>query len=96
MTRTYQQFWNNKAEELCCSNVLKTFKAGGIHGAINVAWTIKKTDLLKEQMEEVNKQIVFKCPVDLMKKFQLARTTITKNMQRIETAASSSQIFSEN
>ena len=63
MTRMYREFWNNKAEELCCSNVLKTFKPGEIQGAINVAWTIKKTDLLKEQMEEVNKEIVSKINV---------------------------------
>ena len=88
MTKTYREFWNNKAEELCCTNVLKSFKPGEIQGAINVAWTIKKTDLLKEQMEEVNKEIVSKCPVDLMKKFQLSKA---KNTQRVETAATSLQ-----
>ena len=91
MTKTYREFWNNKAEELCCTNVLKSFKPGEIQGAINVAWTIKKTDLLKEQMEEVNKEIVSKCPVDLMKKFQLSKATLAKNTQRVETAATSLQ-----
>ena len=95
MTKTYREFWNNKVEELCCTNVLKSFKPGEIQGAINVAWTIKKTDLLKEQMEEVNKEIVSKCPVDLMKKFQLSKATLTKNTQRVETAATSLQ-FREN
>ena len=42
-------------------------------------------------MEEVNKQIVSKCPVDLMKKFRLSKTTLMKNTQRVETAASSLQ-----
>ena len=64
MTRTYQEFWNNKLEEVCSTNVLKSFKPGEIQGVINVAWTIKKTDLLKEEMEEVNKQIVSKCQFD--------------------------------
>lgn len=44
---------------------------------------------------EVNKQIVTKCPVDLMKKFQLSRTTLMKNMQRIETATSLQDIQRE-
>ena len=38
-------------------------------------------------MEEVNKQIGSKCPVDLMKKFKLSKTTISKNTQRVKTAA---------
>lgn len=91
MQQAYREFWNNKAEELCCTSALKTFKPGEIQGAINVAWTIKKTDFLKDQMEEVNKQIASKCPVDLLKKFQLSRTTLKKNMERVETAVSSLQ-----
>ena len=37
MKKLYRQFWNDKAEELCRSNALKTFKPGEIQGAINVA-----------------------------------------------------------
>ena len=44
---SYRQFWNDKAEELCRSNALKTFKPGEIQGAINVAWSLKKTDIFK-------------------------------------------------
>ena len=91
MRQAYRKFWNNKAEELCCTSALKTFKPGEIQGAINVAWTIKKTDFLKDQMEEVNKQIASKSPVDLLKKFQLSRTTLKKNTERVETAVSSLQ-----
>lgn len=89
MQKSYREFWNNKAEELCSTSVLKTFKPGEIQGAINVAWTIKKTDFLRDQMEEVNKQVISKCPVDLLKKFQLSSTTLEKNTKRVEEAVSS-------
>ena len=91
MQKAYREFWNNKAEELCSTSALKSFKPGEIQGAINVAWTIKKTEFLTEQKEKVNKEVVFKCPVDLLKKFQLLRTTLKKNTERVETAESSSQ-----
>ena len=91
MQKSYREFWNNKAEELCSTSVLKTFKPGEIQGAINVAWTIKKTDFLRDQMEEVNKQIISKCPVDLLKKFQLLSTTLKNNTKLVEAAVSSLQ-----
>ena len=57
MQKSYRQFWNDKAEELCSSNALKNFKPGEIQGAINVAWTLKKTEILKEDLKEVNMEI---------------------------------------
>lgn len=77
--KSYWQFWNDKAEELCRSNALKTFKPGEIQGVINVAWSLKKTDILKDQIEEVNKEIASKCSTDELKKFQMSKKTVEKN-----------------
>jgi len=57
MQKIYREFWNAKAEELCRSSALKTFKSGEIQGAINVAWTIRKTEYLKDEVEKVNQGI---------------------------------------
>lgn len=91
MQKIYREFWNAKAEELCRSSALKTFKPGEIQGAINVAWTIRKTEYLKDEMETVNQEINDKCPVDVLKKFQLSGKTLKKNCERVETAFASLQ-----
>lgn len=91
MQKIYREFWNAKAEELCRSSALKTFKPGEIQGAINVAWTIRKTGYLKDEMEKVNQEINDKCPVDVLKKFQLSAKTWKKNRERVETAFTSLQ-----
>ena len=76
MKKSYRQFWNDKAEELCRSNALKTFKPGEIQGAINVAWSLKKTDILKDQSEKVNEEIASKCSTDILKKCDLSRENV--------------------
>ena len=91
MQKIYREFWNAKAEELCRSSALKTFKPGEIQGAINVAWTIRKTEYLKDEMETVNQEINNKCPVDVLKKFQLSGKTLKKNRECVETAFASLQ-----
>ena len=68
MQKLYREFWKAKAEELCRSSALKTFKPGEIQGPINVAWTIRKTEYLKDEMEKVNLGINNKCPIDVLKK----------------------------
>ncbi len=89
LKKTYRQFWNNKAEELCKISALRTFKPGEIQGAINVAWIIKKTEYLKDELEEIDKKINDKCPVDILRKFQLSAKTLEKNRERVETASTS-------
>ena len=89
--KIYREFWNAKAEELYRSSALKTFKPGEIQEAINVAWTIRKTEYLKDEMETVNQEINDKCPVDVLKKFQLSGKTLKKNRERVETAFASLQ-----
>jgi len=76
--KSYPQFWNDKAEELCRSNALKTFKPGEIQGAINVAWSLKERDILKDQIEKVNEEIASKCSTDILKKFQTSRRQLRK------------------
>lgn len=96
MKKSYRQFWNDKAEELCRSNALKTFKPGEIQGAINVAWSLKKTDILKDQIEEVKKEIASKCSTDILKKFQTSKKTVEKNAERVDAAASALRETQEN
>lgn len=96
MQKSYRQFWNDKAEELCRSNALKTFKPGEIQGAINVAWSLKKTDILKDQIEEVNKEIASKCSTDELKKFQMSKKTAEKNTERVDAAVSALRKTQEN
>ena len=92
MQKIYREFWNAKAEELCRSSALKTFKPGEIQGAINVAWTIRKTEYLKDEMEKVDQEINnTECPFDVLKKFQLSAKTLKKNQERVETAFTSLQ-----
>ena len=69
LQKTYRQFWNDKAEELCKISSLRTFKPGEIQGAVNVAWTMKKTEYLKDELETIDKEINNKCPVDILRKF---------------------------
>lgn len=96
MQKSYRQFWNDKAEELCRSNALKTFtEPGEIQGAINVAWSLKKTDILKDQIEEVNKEIASKCSTDELKKFQMSKT-VEKNTERVDAAVSALRKTQEN
>ena len=94
--KSYRQFWNDKAEELCRSNALKTFKPGEIQGVINVAWSLKKTDILKDQIEEVNKEIASKCSTDELKKFQMLKKTVEKNTECVDAAISTLQKTQEN
>ena len=42
-------------------------------------------------METVNQEINDKCPVDVLKKFQLSGKTLKKNRERVETAFASLQ-----
>ncbi len=88
MKKSYRLFWNDKAEELCRSNALKTFKPEEIQGAINVAWSLKKTEILKDQIEEVSEEIASKCSTDELKKFQLAKKTAEKKTKRVDAAVS--------
>ena len=87
MQKSYRQFWNDKAEELCSSNALKNFKPGEIQGAVNVAWSLKKTEILKE-LEEINMEITTQCTGSALKKIQMSKSTVEKNTTRVNAAVS--------
>lgn len=89
MTKANREFWNSKGEELCRSSALRNFKPGEIHGAINVAWTIEKTKLIKSEVDKINYEINQKCPDHMLKKFQLSRGTIARNVVRVEKSETS-------
>jgi len=67
MTKIYREFWNAKGEEL---------KPRKVQGARNVAWTLEKSKLIKDEVHKVNYEIYQKCPDHLLKKFQLSRATL--------------------
>lgn len=91
MTKVYREFWNAKGEELCRSSALSNYKPGEIQGAINVAWTLEKSKLIKDEVHKVNDEINRKCPDHLLKKFQLSRATLEKNVTRVEKGETSLQ-----
>ena len=84
MTKVYREFWNAKGEELCRNSALSNFKPGEVQGAINVAWTLEKSKLIKDEVNKVNNEINQKCPDHLLKKFQLSRATLERNTTRVE------------
>ena len=86
LVQVYRKFWNAKAEEICSSHSLRSFKAGEIQGAINVAWTLEKTRHLKQEVQEVNMEIGQQCSHAVVKKIQSSVKTIEKNTQRVENA----------
>ena len=89
MTKVYREFWNAKGEELCRSSALSNYKPGEIQGAINVAWTLEKSKLIKEKVDKVNNEINKKCTDHLPKKFQLSKATLERNIKRVEEAETS-------
>lgn len=74
----------------------KNIQAWGDQGAIHVAWSLKKTDILKDQIEEVKKEIASKCSTDILKKFQTSKKTVEKNAERVDAAASALRETQEN
>ena len=74
----------------------KNIQAWGDQGAIHVAWSLKKTDILKDQIEEVKKEIASKCSTDILKKFQTSKKTVEKNAERVDAAASALRKTQEN
>ena len=87
LQKIYQTFWNEKAEEICSNSNLTTFKPGEIQGAINVAWTLEKTQHLKDMeklQEETGQSCIFSNVV--LKKFQSSNQTFEKNSERLESA----------
>ena len=86
LTQVYRRFWNSKAEEICSSQSLASFKAGEIQGAINVAWTLEKSKHLKQEVVEITAEIGQPCSITNMKKLQASAKTIEKNTHRVEEA----------
>ena len=57
LQKVYRKFWNEKAEEICSNCNLKSFKAGEVQGAINVAWTLEKSRYLKEDIDKMKEEM---------------------------------------
>ena len=53
-----------------------TFKPREIQGATNFAWSLKKTNNFKDQIEEVGKASASKCSTEVLK---TSKKTVEKN-----------------
>ena len=87
LQKVYRKFWNEKAEEICSNNNLKSFKAGEVQGAINVAWTLEKSRHLKEDIDKMKEEMSQPCSSNAVaKKVIASNKTIEKNSNRVERA----------
>ena len=86
--KVYRAFWNKKAEEICSKSYFETFKPGEIQGAINVAWTLEKTQHLKEDMDKLHEEIGQSCNLSnvVLTKVQSSNKAIERNNKRVENA----------
>ena len=95
MTKVYREFLNAKGEELCRGSALSNYKPGEIQGAINVAWTLQKFKLIMDEVDKVNNEINQKCTDHLLKKFQLSKATLERNIMRVEEGETSLRKFQQ-
>ena len=87
LQKVYRKFWNEKAEEICSNNNLKSFKAGEVQGAINIAWTLEKSRHLKEDIDKMKEEMSQPCSSNAVaKKVIASNKTIEKNSNRVERA----------
>lgn len=83
----YRKFSNEKAEEICSNNNLKSFKACEVQGAINVAWTLEKSRHLKKDIDKMKEEMSQPCSLNAVaKKVIASNKTIEKNSNRVERA----------
>ena len=62
--------------------------SGEIQGAVNVAWSLKGTEILKEELHEINMEITTQCTGSALKKIQMSKSTVEKNTTRVDAAIS--------
>ena len=86
LMQVYRRFLNSKAEDICSSQSLASFKAGEIQRAINVAWTLEKSKHLKQEVKEITAEFGQPCSSTNMKKLHASAKTIDKNTHRVEEA----------
>lgn len=95
MVKLYRVFWNSKADKICSSQALKQFLPGEIQGAINVAWTVKKTKYIEREAAEVEQDVDPGCLEHLVKNFADSKKTIKRNTKQMEAAHNSLKQFQE-
>ena len=86
--QTRRKFWNDKAEQLAS---LKPERSGmnktTVSGIIDVSWTLRKTAIIENNVNETLDKEKIILGQDGMKKIGLQeKETIPKNLQRMETA----------
>ena len=85
-----RQFWNEKAEFLCARSETAHLKKTELYGMIDVAWTLRKTTLLKhdaKRLETEEKEVVAdKTKISFQTGYKQKSKTIDKNLDRIEIA----------
>ncbi len=81
-------FWNKKAEEISSHPSSRHWKKEQVHGAIDVHWTLSKTDLLKQEVKSLeNRQELLNDMVEGGVENILQKTNILKNQDRLTAAA---------
>ena len=88
MEQTRRKFWNHKAEQLAS---LKPERSGmnktTVSGIIDVSWTLRKTAIIENNVNETLDKEKIILGQDGMKKIgSQKKETIPKNLQRMETA----------
>ena len=88
MEQTRRKFWNDKAEQLAS---LKPERSGmnktTVSGIIDVSWTLRKTAIIENNVNETLDKEKIILGQDGMKKIgSQKKETIPKNLQRMETA----------
>lgn len=86
LQKIYRRFWNEKAEEICSESNLKSFKPGKVQGAINNAWSIKKTRHIREEIDSLKEEVSHTLSNAILKKVTASNKTTEKNNNRVESA----------
>ena len=75
LQKIYRRFWNEKAEEICSESNLKSFKPGEVQGAINNAWTLKKTRHIREEIDSLKEEVSHPLSNAILKKVTASNKT---------------------
>lgn len=94
LKKTYLQFWNDKARELCQDkSVWEKMKGNkrAFMGAINCSWTIHRTEIIQLQAEEVIELASKAYPDEIAREYKLS--SIRKKITRVAEAHDATCVF---
>lgn len=87
MEKTRRKFWNDKAEQLASKPATSGLNKTTVAGLIDVSWTLRKTAIIENNVNEMLEKEKVLLGQDGLKKIgSQKKETIPKNLQRMETA----------